>query len=663
MDKLTPQLNDVQIRQNIDALKKQGLATDQIQSYVNNYTKSSNGTYVLKNQPAPVETVAEPKTPLVGTLATPFMEGVGGLKELYGGGEKGIARKLGKNVTEGADQLNKGVGQLKEGNILEGAANTAGSLINTGFRTAGDVAGTIFAPVGAAIGSTGINKLVEKGVETITSGEDPVFEAVTNNPQYQAFANYLNKLDPQYAEDFGRAMSLFFASKNKQKIEPSTVVPRTISQVKGAVNTLENTLGNLRPTESSIQAERSAKFAEGMKDQNTHLQKAQKAYEKNTITRTNPDGTKTKINPIETLTKEKIAPVVENGTIKMGDYQTGTGELGKIKVRVGDIDSSIDSLLKDTGKSYSVKYLREQAVKAAKANSDFKAEGSVNANVAKVNAKFDDFEASYGKNISSSDLNTIRKVQNRDFKLETQDSSRLIGDVARQELYKSTPDLKVKSLLQQQGELLAAKKYVEAINNTKVPGGKLGTMALRATGSVIGSGIQQAPVIGPIVGAIGGNYVSKGLQQMQFKSPWTEFKSLFAKPDPQSNILPTNQTAKMMESNVNTQPTIPQVKGSAAVMDKPAAGTINYINNLNTNIANKDMIASDIYSNIPKNLKVAKIASMPNKILTVDAAKQLIDDAARQSPPALAGQIRNIAVENLTTEKLIESIQNILTKK
>ncbi len=49
MDKLTPQLNDAQIRQNIDALQRGGLPNDKVQAYVDNYTKGTNGMYVLKS--------------------------------------------------------------------------------------------------------------------------------------------------------------------------------------------------------------------------------------------------------------------------------------------------------------------------------------------------------------------------------------------------------------------------------------------------------------------------------------------------------------------------------------------------------------------------------------------------------------------------------------
>lgn len=50
MDKLTPQLTELQLKENIDALLKQGLQPAKVQEYVNNYSKGADGNYVLKGQ-------------------------------------------------------------------------------------------------------------------------------------------------------------------------------------------------------------------------------------------------------------------------------------------------------------------------------------------------------------------------------------------------------------------------------------------------------------------------------------------------------------------------------------------------------------------------------------------------------------------------------------
>lgn len=49
---LTPTLNDQQIRENITALQNGGLPNDQVQKYVDNYQKGTDGNYVLKGSQA-----------------------------------------------------------------------------------------------------------------------------------------------------------------------------------------------------------------------------------------------------------------------------------------------------------------------------------------------------------------------------------------------------------------------------------------------------------------------------------------------------------------------------------------------------------------------------------------------------------------------------------
>lgn len=61
MDKLSPQLNSVQLKQNIDALITQNAPREVIQSYINNYSKNTDGNYVLKTATAnPVDKAPVP---------------------------------------------------------------------------------------------------------------------------------------------------------------------------------------------------------------------------------------------------------------------------------------------------------------------------------------------------------------------------------------------------------------------------------------------------------------------------------------------------------------------------------------------------------------------------------------------------------------------------
>lgn len=507
----------------------------------------------------PVAEVTEPKKSLVGTLLSPLKEGFQGLKTLYGGSSQGIASKLAEDVQAGAQDI-------QSGNVVKGVTKAA-------LRTAGDVAGAVYAPVGALIAGTGIGKVFEAAQASAegkpnakgeVSDVGKLIDRVTNIPAVQQFA--LNH--PNAGEDFGRLLNLLFGKAEKGKIEPATAIARTSEQI----SSIPQTLNNLRPTAETIASERQAKLTQGFEQQNVRLKSADKSFNKNTITRLSDAGKEEVITPIDTFSKYKISPNIEKGSIQMGDYKTGTGELGKIREHVSALDSEIDTKLVNSGQKIDLETLRQEAITRAKNNDDFKQSGTVSSNVTKINNRFDDYKTSYGDQIDVAEINNIRKIANKDYSPETQDVSRLMGDVARDVVYNVTPDKAIRALLRQQGELLAARKYAETINGTKVVGGRLGTMALRTTGAIIGSTIPRLPVIGPVVGAIGGEFASRALQQSQFKSLWTEARALIQRSNSSQQIPSAKATPKIatINQNIKTSPskTAPVASTEKSIIDK-----------------------------------------------------------------------------------------------
>jgi uncharacterized protein YqgC (DUF456 family) len=96
-------------------------------------------------------------------------------------------------------------------------------------------------------------------------------------------------------------------------------------------------------------------------------------------------------------------------------------------------------------------------------------------------------------------------------------------------VYDAVPDDAIRKLLIKQGELLSARNYAEKINGSKVTGGRLGNYAMRTGGAVLGSTVASAPIVGPALGMVGGEAIARLMQQGQFKSAWTELRSLIAK--------------------------------------------------------------------------------------------------------------------------------------
>lgn len=173
----------------------------------------------------------------LGALLNPTIEGVDGLKTLYGGGEQGIARKLASDVKAGAQDIQKG-----------GAYNVLKGVTKSGFRTAGDVAGTIYAPIGAAIGATGIGKATEMAGEYIAN--TPLMNKLTDIKAVQDFAIK----HPNAGEDFTRGLNLVPVLAEKGTINPKTALPRTIEQVKTGIKTVEPAINSIKTGANDVVA-------------------------------------------------------------------------------------------------------------------------------------------------------------------------------------------------------------------------------------------------------------------------------------------------------------------------------------------------------------------------------------------------------------------------
>jgi len=512
---------------------------------------------------------ASKKKTLSETLFGPAKESFQGLKTLYGGSDQGIARKLKANITDSAKDIEQGfskgisggltpstsinTGGLKVQTDTSGGQDVAKGLFKAGLRTAGDVVGAVFAPIGAAIGATGLGAGSEYVADKLINNTK-LGEAITDNTKVQQFAQE----QPNAGEDFNRALNLAFSGAETGKIEPNTTLSRTKSQL-----TLPKLPpgGGIKTPEvftKSVEQLRAEKIKQGYEEQNTRLKSADKSFNLNTKTYKAPDGTMTKVTPIDTLMKYNVTPVVEKGTINMGDYQTGQGALGKIKEKVVDLDGQIDSKLVDSGTGIPLDVFKGKVIEQVTKDPSFRQTGTVASTVKKLEGIFDDYRNSYGDVIHETEINAIRKKMNEDWKQETMDVSHAIGDAARRIIYDVTPDQAIKMLLRDQGELLSAKKYAQTINGTKVTGGRLGNMAMRTGGAILGSTLHNLPVIGPLLGMVGGEYLARGLQQTQFKSPIAEGRALLqrsksATPTASAKITP--KTAIISKSKPQPKPT------------------------------------------------------------------------------------------------------------
>lgn len=409
------------------------------------------------------------------------------------------------------DAFTSGVDYIKQGQQDASQTNNPIKKTEAGLKMVGGVLQSAFSPLAP------VTKYLGKGI-------DYVADKVSDSSAVQKFARTdTGKMTSRIAEDVVNTSSgLGFIGGLKLS---KTGAVKTNNAVKTGVKNVTTTL---TPTPAQIALERQAKMTKGLSEQNVRLKSADKAFTKNTINRPTPDGKgKITITPIDTFVKNNIAPVIEKGSIQMGDYKLGTGELGKIKTKVSELDTQIDSKMKGNTTPISLEEMEFRAFEKVMKNEEFRLSGTVGTNVAKLEAKFKDFKNTYGETLSAEEVNKMRKNANYDFNPETMDISRVIGDTSRDYVYKASPE--AQKLLLQQGELLSAKKYAEVINGTKVTGGRLGNYVMRGVGAGMGATVQQLPVVGPLLGMIGGEFVARGMQQAQFKSLWTELRALLAK--------------------------------------------------------------------------------------------------------------------------------------
>jgi hypothetical protein len=198
---------------------KNGKSQQEVQQAVANFRAG------IVKQPTPVQPqVAEaPKQSLFSPISTEF-----------GGGEQGIAMKLKRDIQGGTDAYQQSLEGTK--NPIVAGAN----LALAGGRVAGDVASAIYTPVAAGLNAaTGgyLSKALDfVGKASQMGGKYNPINAVTDLKAVQDFVG----ANPQLEEDFGRALNIAMAGAETGKIEPSTVIPRTLEQFKSAGESISN---------------------------------------------------------------------------------------------------------------------------------------------------------------------------------------------------------------------------------------------------------------------------------------------------------------------------------------------------------------------------------------------------------------------------------------
>lgn len=250
-----------------------------------------------------------------------------------------------------------------------------------------------------------------------------------------------------------------------------------------------------------------AKITPGDKilEQTDAMKTLRRQFDKNTVYR-NVDGTRQVVSdPISTMVQAGVKPQVVGGKIDAVPAREQIREL------INQADDRVqESIQNATIPSTSLTELKNTTIELVKNNKDLQSGGKVNKVLQQLNAYFDDYAQTYGDEIATADISSIRSAMNRSFNPDTVDVERSIGDAARKILYRNAPGSR--ELLVREGQLIAADKFLDALHGRAVKGGRLGGYFNNLIGAIAGS-TTDVPVAGPILGALGANKLTEIIQK------------------------------------------------------------------------------------------------------------------------------------------------------
>ncbi len=505
-NKLTPQLNDMQLKQNIDALQKGGMQNDKVQEYVNNYTKDPSGNYVLKQAPAATSNLIKTAATAVADTANAGVEQMrAGVKSLQAG------PTMDPNAVA---ETNKTLGPAAA------AAEAGGQVVKAGEKGVADLGGVVggaasvpLAPVIAAGTAIG-NKIgeatplkVADWLENIVKNHPITMDNVKDigNMANLAFPEAISKAAP--AIDAATAKISDVASQAKEALTPKPPTPEEVAQ---------------RNAERRTAAE-TAKTA----DDAAKIKKAADEWVKPTLPgkSKNPAG----FNNARVILKKnpEVGQVLAENKLHPQDHITETGHYAT--------EESAKNLVQEAGQR-SYKFLRpaleaadpatpltpvEDVFKSALGRLDKSVKGDVAVKEDVQRAILSDlpaFKRAFPNGMKLSDLHDQKIKTSEDagysaFKSTADNNSatakrNLSSALGKMVEQKAPPDLPVHDFNTELQKLYEAADYLKALNNKKAPESLTQVIANRGS-SVIGAAVGHH-IGGGLLGGVGG-YIAGGV--------------------------------------------------------------------------------------------------------------------------------------------------------
>lgn len=514
----------------------------------------------------------EPAKPK-GTLLSPLKEGVDGLKTLYGGGEQGIANKLKQDIQAGAQDI-------QQGNVVKG-------VLKSGLRTAGDVAGAVYAPVGAALQATGINHVFDYlGQLSQKGGKYNPINLITDSKKLQDFVT----ARPNLEEDFGRALNIAFAKAEKGQIDPKTVVERTIKQIENVPNQVDAVTGKVVQKAKSIVTKTPDDIVNGRVNELKKISDNYASLRKNADFKPEEfDASVKRVADTDVL----VDAIDDSGLIRtkqsggaVEQYQKQTLDHGENVVR-----RNLEKL-KETVTPDELKIRLEEAIDNSNLQgADLKVAKS------RIPREIEGYKMKADANgnipltvIHDAKINTGKKVRDFATPAHIKAYEKALG-TGLKEIVEKNSFFNVKEVNKALAPYLKDLEFLESLDGKKVKGGKLGKYFARATGNLVGGAIGSVGgpvgaaagsiIGGELAGAIKGNALQKTLGGRTGKVPLKNETIQFAIAKADGNNV-TNRINKNPQSTSNNKlilknKTAPSTKTSDRIMSKTIPQKKNFI--------------------------------------------------------------------------------------
>lgn len=249
-----------------------------------------------------------------------------------------------------------------------------------------------------------------------------------------------------------------------------------------------------------------------LEEQTNRLKTLSKAFEANSTKTTNPIQTIT-THLDESTNKPIVDGLRVNGNKVDASALTNPQNTGTLDNLIEDHSSKASELVKGmTGRIPTDEY-EENVLRDIANNPEIRDAGGVSKAQTEARRIFADYRESFGDTMDYSTVDNIRARMNRVYDPAERDVARTIGDGARNYLYNGDgTNTALRTLMQNEAELIKAKNFVEKLHGTTVPGGQLGKYVADLGGTMVGSAAGGAlGPLGNIGGAVIGGATTHGL--------------------------------------------------------------------------------------------------------------------------------------------------------